>query len=162
MIPNTTIAIPAIDSSTPTGSSRPGVGFRESGTSRAISTSAMATIGTLTKNTEPHQKCASSRPPVTGPMAIARPTAPAQIPIAFGRSVGSKTFEMIDSVDGSTAAPLIPISARNAISSSGEVANAHSTELSPNASIPPSRTRLRPRRSPRIPQVKRRPANASV
>ncbi len=65
-----------MESSTPTGSSRPGLGSRESGTSQTIPIRAMTTIGTLTRNTEPHQKCASSRPPTTGPMAMARPTAP--------------------------------------------------------------------------------------
>ena len=57
------------------------------------------TIGTLIRKTEPHQKCSSSAPPTIGPIATARPTAPAQTPIAWPRSRGSKTLEMIDSVD---------------------------------------------------------------
>ena len=56
------------------------------------------------RKTEPHQKCSSSAPPTTGPIATARPTAPAQMPMAWPRSRGSKTFEMIDSVDGMIAA----------------------------------------------------------
>ncbi len=76
----------------------------------------MMVTGTLTRNTEPHQKWDSSRPPSTGPMATPIPTAEAQIPMAFGRSCGSKTLEMMDSVCGMTAAPPRPIAARAKIS----------------------------------------------
>ena len=61
-------------------------------------------IGTLIRKTEPHQKFSSSAPPTTGPMATPSPTAPAQTPMALPRSRGSKTLEMIDRVDGMTAA----------------------------------------------------------
>jgi hypothetical protein len=72
------------------------------------------------RKTEPHQNFSSSAPPTTGPIATARPTAPAQTPIALPRSRGSKTLEMIDSVDGMTAAPPMPMSARAQISWVGE------------------------------------------
>ena len=36
-----------------------------------IATTPTMTIGTLIRKTEPHQKCSSSRPPTTGPMATA-------------------------------------------------------------------------------------------
>ena len=72
-----------------------------------------STIGTLTRKIDPHQKYLSKMPPVIGPRAIAMPEAPAQMPIAFGRSRGSNTFWMIDSVCGWTAAAPIPIRARN-------------------------------------------------
>jgi hypothetical protein len=75
----------------------------------------MAT-GTLIRKTEPHQKFSSSRPPTIGPMATPRPTAPAQMPMARGRSCGVKTLAMIESVAGMTAAAPRPISARAAIS----------------------------------------------
>ena len=76
--------------------------------------------GTLTRKTEPHQKCSSSRPPVIGPMAIARPTPPAQMPMALGCSSRSKTFIRMARVAGITKAPPRPISARKAMSSAGE------------------------------------------
>ena len=50
---------------------------------------------------------------------MATPTADAQIPIARGRSAGSKTFVMIDSVCGMTAAPPRPIAALAQMSWSG-------------------------------------------
>ena len=40
---------------------------------RRRATSAMAPIGTLTQNTELHEKCSSRRPPVTGPIGDAEP-----------------------------------------------------------------------------------------
>jgi len=76
--------------------------------------------GTLIRNTEPHQKWASSRPPTMGPMAMPMPTATAQMPMALGRSAGSNTLEMIDSVCGMTAAAPRPIAARAQTSCSGE------------------------------------------
>jgi len=75
-----------------------------------------AVSGTLIRKTLPHQKWASSSPPTIGPMATPIPTAVAQMPMAFGRSCGSKTLEMIDSVCGMTAAPPRPIAARAKIS----------------------------------------------
>ncbi len=69
-------------------------------------------MGMLIRKTEPHQKWLSSRPPVMGPMAMASPTAPAQMPMAFGCSSRSKTFMMIARVAGITNAPPKPIRAR--------------------------------------------------
>jgi len=55
----------------------------------------------------------------TGPVAMPRPTAVAHRPMARGRSAGSKTLEMMESVCGMTAAPPRPIAARAKISCSG-------------------------------------------
>src|SRR5258708_27811967 len=120
MMPYTRSTRPAMEASTPTKSIRPGSGFFDSGTSAAIAATLAAQNGTLIRNTEPHQKWASSRPPTTGPMAMPMPTATAQIPIARGRSAGSNTLEMIDSVCGITAAAARPIAAPAHTSSSGE------------------------------------------
>ena len=76
--------------------------------------------GTLIRKTEPHQKWVSSRPPSTGPIATPMPTAEVQMPMARARSPGSKTLAMIDRVCGMTAAPPRPITARAAMSWSGE------------------------------------------
>ena len=71
----------------------------------------------LTQNTEPHEKCSSSRPPVTGPIATPSPEKPAQTAIARPRSRGSrKTLARIDSVDGMISAPPMPMNARLRIS----------------------------------------------
>ena len=47
-------------------------------------------IGTFTRKTEPYQKCPSSQPLATGPIAPAAPVTPAQIAIAFVRSCGGE------------------------------------------------------------------------
>ena len=127
-----------------------------------MATSATATIGTLTRKIEPHQKYFSSRPPVIGPSAMATPDAPAQMPIALGRSRGSKTFWMIDSVCGCTAAAPMPISARNRMSCPDDVANEHTADIAPNRNRPISRIFLRPKRSPSTPQVISNPAKTNA
>lgn len=109
-----------MDSSTPPGSSRPGDGLRDSGTSHAISASPSSTTGTLMRNTDPHQNRSSSAPPSTGPSTMEMPTDATQMPMARPRSSGSKTCVMIASVDGMTAAAPTPMKARAAISCSGD------------------------------------------
>ena len=91
-------------------------GFLDSGTSTATAIAPATVTGTLIRKTEPHQKWASSTPARTGPIAKPIPTAEAQMPMALGRSFGSKTLEMIDSVCGMTAAPPRPMAARARIS----------------------------------------------
>jgi hypothetical protein len=46
----------------------------------------MITMGTLTKNTEPHQKCWSRNPLMIGPSAPPAPANPAQMAMARARS----------------------------------------------------------------------------
>ena len=90
--------------------------------SHAAAATAIA-IGTLTKNTEPHQKCSSSQPPVIGPAATAIPATALQMPIAFARSLGSRNMlVMIASVAGKISAAPMPIRARPTISVSAESA----------------------------------------
>ena len=74
--------------------------------------SATAMIGTLTKNTEPHEKCSSRKPLATGPTAAPPPEIPAQMAIALPRSCGGKTLVRIDSVAGMTNAAPRPMTAR--------------------------------------------------
>ena len=73
-------------------------------------------IGRLTRNTEPHQKCSSSRPDAIGPIAAPAPEMPAQMAIALARSRAGNTLVRIDSVDGMTNAAPTPMIARAAIS----------------------------------------------
>jgi hypothetical protein len=56
-----------------------------------MATRETATIGTLIRNTEPHQKLCSSAPPMIGPRAMDRPTTPVHTPMALGCSSRSKT-----------------------------------------------------------------------
>ena len=62
------------------------------------------------------------------------------------------------STEGMTAAPAMPSTARQAMSISGLVENAATTEVSPNTAAPMSSNRFRPIRSPRLPIVTRKPA----
>jgi hypothetical protein len=73
------------------------------------------------------------------------------------RCRSGNTERMRASVDGMIVAPLIPSRARAAISSSGEAANAASSDDSPNPTEPIIRRRLRPMRSARLPITTSRP-----
>ena len=83
--------------------------------------------GTLTRNTEPHQKCSSRKPEATGPMAAPPPAMPAQTAMALGRSSGGKTLVRMDSVAGMTKAAARPITARAPMTSVEESPMAAST-----------------------------------
>ncbi len=127
-----------------------------------MATTPTTTNGTLTRKIEPHQKYLISTPPAIGPIAIAMPAAPAQMPIALGRSLGSNTFWMIESVCGCTAAAPMPMRARKKISCVGLVANEQSADVAPKATMPNSSIRLRPSRSPSTPPVISNPAKTSA
>ena len=150
----------AMESKKPVMSRRSAFGSFDSGTNTACSSSATATIGTLMRNTEPHQKCSSKNPPVTGPNATAAPETADQTPIDFARSTGSRNTSMrIASVLGNTRAAPIPISPRPMMSCSVVSVNAAHAENTPKRNMPICITILRPKRSPRPPQASSRPAN---
>ena len=78
-----------------------------------IGTRATMTTGTLIISTEPHQKCSSSQPPVTGPRATARPAVAAHTAMATARSLATvKTLTRIARVAGNISAAPTPIAAR--------------------------------------------------
>jgi hypothetical protein len=82
-----------------------------------------------------------------------------QTPTASVRWRGSANMLRIsDRVEGARAAPATPSRARAAISVPAVGAKAANTEAVPNPAAPPSRTRRRPIRSPRVPMVTREPA----
>ena len=113
--------------------------------------------------TEPHQKCSRRNPPLIGPSPRPSADTPAQMPMALPRSAGSvNTFVMIESVDGMMNAPPMPMVARVRMRKSADGANADSVEPTPNTARPMVRHRYRPKRSPRLPAVRSRPANTSV
>src|SRR5436305_1353545 len=87
-------------------------GSCERGTQRAASTRVTTTTGAFTRKTEPHQKWASSKPPTTGPTAVAVPPTPDHTAIALPRSCSGKMLPSTDSVDGIVQAPPIPMAPR--------------------------------------------------
>ena len=120
----------------------------------------MAATGTLTQNTDCHEKCSSRKPPVIGPSATATPEKPAQIAIARPRSLGSrKTLVRIDSVDGMISAPPMPMKARVKISWLAVSTEAEAIEPSANSTRPACSAPLRPKRSDMLPVVSSSPAN---
>src|ERR1017187_8545899 len=73
MMAQSTSPSPTIDSTEPPESNRLASGSLESGTSGTAKSTPNRATGTLIKNTEPHQKCASSSPPTIGPSATPAP-----------------------------------------------------------------------------------------
>ena len=115
--------------------------------------------GSAMRKTEPHQKCSSSTPPTTGPIALPAENAEIQIAIASRAAPGSwNMLKISDRVEGASVAPAIPSSARLAISISGLVEKADRIERAPNAAAPTSSSLRRPIRSPSAPIVTRNPA----
>ena len=143
-------------------SSRPGEGSLDSGTKATTATIPSRATGTPIRKTAPHQKCSSTAPPASGPPATAIPAVPAHTPMARPRSRGGNTLVMTARVVGWTAAPPMPMTARQPISSIGLSLNAANTEPSAKMLRPISRTRFRPMRSPITPQEKSSPANTRM
>ena len=147
------------DMAADTRSRRPASGSRNSGSRAGPSASSSAITGTAIRNTEPHQKRSSSSPPSSGPAAAPAEKLATQTPMATWRWPGSRNMLRIsDRVEGARVAPATPSRARAAISVSGVVENAASTEAAPNAAAPISRSLRRPIRSPSVPIVIRKPA----
>ncbi len=143
-------------------SSRPGFGSRDSGTKASTAAMPRTATGTPIRKTAPHQKCASTAPPASGPPATAIPAVPAQMPMARPRSPGGNTLVMTASVVGWTAAPPTPMTARQTISSRGLALKAANTEPTAKMPSPMSRTFRRPMRSPTMPHENSRPAKTTM
>jgi hypothetical protein len=84
------------------------------------------------------------------------------MPMARPRSPAGKTLVMTARVVGWTAAPPIPITARQAMSSSGLPEKAAITEPPAKTANPMSSTFRRPIRSPMTPQENSRPAKTTM
>src|SRR3989475_6222429 len=92
---------------------------------------ASSTMGTLIRNTEPHQKYSSSSPLTTGPKAAPPEATEAQMPMASARSRSSAKLRRIrDSVAGIIMAAPTPSSARAAIRS-----EEHTSELQSQSNL---------------------------
>jgi hypothetical protein len=154
---------PPMDSSAPAKSGRSAAGFFDSGISGSAHAAPTTAIGTLIRNTDPHQKWASSSPPMIGPSETPRPVVPAHRPMARCRSAGSRnTAVMMARVEGIIIAPPTPMLARAAISRPTEPENAAQAEPAANAARPARNTRLRPIRSARLPMTRSRPAKTTT
>ncbi len=126
-------------------------------------TRATTPIGTLIQKMLCQSKRSTRVPPISGPMARARPEMPAHMPIARARSRGSrKVLVMIDSVLGSISAPPMPWTTRAPIRNEVDGARAHRTEPPVNSARPPMNALRRPNRSPSVPPVSSRLASAST
>src|SRR4051812_39334574 len=112
MIAYTSEPSAAIDNTAPSGSSAPGWGSFDFGRRMWPATSAPMMMGTLTKNTEPHEKGSSKKPKATAPTAAPAPEMPAQKAMALPRSLAGNTFVRIDKVAGMMNAAPMPITAR--------------------------------------------------
>jgi len=111
------------------------------------------------RNTDPHQKCSSRKPPAIGPKATAMPDTADQMPIAFARSTGSvKRLVMIASVAGKTSAAPTPIAPRQKISWPLVEANAAAPLHAAKISSPICIVRFLPSRSPMPPPASSRQA----
>ena len=93
---------------------------------------------------EPHQKCSSSQPLMTPPIAMPTPATPAQIAIARGRSSGGNTWARIERVAGMMNAAPMPITPRARISADDEPENAARPDATPNTTSPPLSAKRRP------------------
>jgi hypothetical protein len=99
----------------------------------------------------PPTSAAISRPPSSGPAAVANPaTAPYQ-PNARPRSRGGKTDWMIASTGVFNTPAMAPCTTRQATSWAGPVASAQSADAAVNPTSPIRNTSRCPNRSPRRP-----------
>ena len=106
--------------------------------------------------------CSVRKPPTTGPIESASAETPAQVPIAFPRSLAGKVWVTIDSVAGIINAAPIPCTAREAISISELTARPAVAEVSAKMTTPIRNIGRRPKMSPRRPPVAIRTAKVSV
>ncbi len=159
MIPHNSKPMPKMERPAPTGSAALVLGSLEFGTIQRAAMNPNRAMGTLTRNTEPHQKWSRSQPPATGPMATPSPVVPDHTPIALDLSRASeKVLVSMERVEGMMADPPIPMNPRAAMSPSGLPEKADRAEPAAKMSNPAMKTHLRPRRSPRLPATRSSPA----
>jgi hypothetical protein len=103
----------------------------------------------------------SRSPPSSGPRPMPTEAMPAQTAMALPRSSRGKMFEMIDRVAGMMSAPPAPIRARTPMSWPGVSTSRTARLESPKRAVPACRARLRPNRSPNVPNESSRPAKTS-
>src|ERR1700752_5303938 len=138
-------------------------GGGEDGTNSMPPTIATAATGTLTMNTEPHEKCSNSQPPEIGPAATPTTTIADHSPIALARFTGSvKMLVINDSVVGKITAAPTPIAARAAIRPSAVFTCAATADMIAKRARPALSQPRRPKRSDRLPADSISPAITRV
>ena len=123
---------------------------------------ATTTIGTLNKNTDPHQKWSNNAPPTSRPNGTLMAAMPAQMPMALARSSRGKTSTMIESVGGMIMAAPRPMIVRDAINCSVFAEYAANTLDMPRTTMPVSMIRFLPKRSANDPMVNNMPASTKM
>ncbi len=118
--------------------------------------------GTLSQKTHCQEMPSITRPPTSGPLAIAMPPTAPQIPSATPRRAAGNASERIVSVSGITSAPPRPCAARAAMSASIDGASAAAAEATVKSAMPIANMRRRPKRSPSAAPVRRNTAKVRV
>ena len=152
LMPYTIGAMVRIASTMDAGSTGPGWGLRDSGSSNGAAIRNAISTGTASKNTEPHQKWLSRKPPAMGPRAAPALNPAVQIAMARLRWRSSwNTVRNRDSVVGKSMEPNTAIPTRAANSHSALGAKAAPRETRPKPEEPMMSIFRRPIRSPRLP-----------
>ena len=163
MIVHTSRPSIALESTRPRRSSGGAAGSRDSGTKNAARAAATRARGASARNTLPHEKWVSSRPPTTGPVATPTPTTAPQPPSAAARCRRSgKALEITDSVAGKISAAKAPMTTRAAISAPSELTSPPTVVATAKPTRPMSSAGRRPYRSERLPAARTRAANARL
>ena len=119
-------------------------------------------MGAATRNTEPYQKCASRKPPISGPMAPPAPANPAHMAMALARSRRGNADCSRLSVLGMMSAAPMPMTARQAMSAVASFMKAQAVLATMKITRPMSSAPLRPNRSPMAPAGSSSAANTSA
>ena len=126
-------------------------GSKVSGTLRCATTTVIAASGTLMRKIQRQDAYSISQPPTNGPIAVEMPASPDQVPIARPRSATTNAPWIIARLPGISSAAPTPWRIRATISSSGVGASPHSTDAAANTTVPSTKIRRRPKRSPSEP-----------
>ena len=159
--PQTIPSRPALASPSP-GRSRLESGPFVSSSRESASGASTRPIGTLSQKIQCQETPLTIAPPTSGPIAIARPPIPPQIPSASPRRSLGTAAERIVRVSGVTIAPPTPCTARAMSSWFAVVASAAAAEAAVKISRPTTNMRRRPKRSPSAAPVSRSTAKVSV
>ena len=140
--------MPSAANAVPTRSRRGALVARTSGISCAAPIAAITPSGRLTKKTSlqplPSRLASTSAPPTIGPSTADSPITGPKIANAVPCSEGANASRMIPNPWGIKSAAAPPCASRQAISISGEDANAHAIDAITNPIAPSTNMRLRP------------------
>jgi len=115
-----------------------------SGTNKKEIAITAAAIGRLMKKTQRQERCWTSHPPRTGPIAAVIPVKPDHVPIALPRWSAGNAALMIARLPGTSMAPPTPCKARAAIRCRISGAKPHQADDAAKRNTPIVNTRRRP------------------